>query len=77
MKLITLSYFFRKMGKFRCAFTQCCIDSRVSLMKRFPQFIDKFRPHLPNSHARIGWAQFTDNVIKLLSDKRKGSIINF
>jgi uracil-DNA glycosylase len=25
---------------------------------------------LPNSHSRIGWTQFTDSVIKLLSDKR-------
>ncbi|CAF2871550.1 unnamed protein product [Rotaria sp. Silwood2] len=31
-------------------------------------------PHLPNSHSRIGWTQFTDDVIKLLSTKRKGLV---
>jgi len=31
-------------------------------------------PHLPNSHSRIGWTQFTDSVIKLLSDKREGLV---
>ncbi|CAF0774787.1 unnamed protein product [Rotaria sp. Silwood1] len=31
-------------------------------------------PHLPNSHSRIGWTQFTDDVIKLLSTKRQGLV---
>ncbi|CAM4893399.1 unnamed protein product [Rotaria socialis] len=31
-------------------------------------------PHLPNSHSRIGWTQFTDDVIKILSSKRTGLV---
>ena len=32
------------------------------------------RPHAPNSHSRIGWQQFTDQVIRLLSDERSGLV---
>lgn len=32
------------------------------------------RAHQANSHAGIGWHQFTDGVIKLLSNKREGII---
>lgn len=31
-------------------------------------------PHLPNSHSRIGWAQFTDSIIELLSNQRQGLV---
>ena len=27
------------------------------------------RAHLPNSHAKLGWQTFTDNVIKTVSDR--------
>ena len=66
------------MGERRCASTQCCSDSRVSQIEYYlNKSIYRFRPHLANSHSRIGWAQFTDSVIKLLSDKRKGLLIHF
>ena len=32
------------------------------------------RANEPNSHANIGWADFTDAVIRLLSEKRKGLV---
>lgn len=32
------------------------------------------RAHQPNSHKGRGWEQFTDNIIKILSDQRKGII---
>ena len=32
------------------------------------------RDNEPNSHANIGWAQFTDAVIKLMSDRTKGLV---
>lgn len=35
-------------------------------------FVFCFRAHRPNSHSKIGWMKFTDQVIKLLSDQREG-----
>lgn len=32
------------------------------------------RDNEPNSHANIGWSQFTDAVIKLMSDRTKGLV---
>jgi len=32
------------------------------------------RAHSANSHANCGWQQFTDAVIKILSDKKKGVV---
>ena len=32
------------------------------------------RQNEPGSHARIGWLQFTDNVIRKLSEKKKGVV---
>ncbi len=32
------------------------------------------RANEPNSHSRIGWHEFTDQVIKTLSDKRSGLV---
>ena len=32
------------------------------------------RANTPNSHQKIGWGEFTDKVIKTLSDKRAGIV---
>jgi len=32
------------------------------------------RANTPNSHQKIGWGEFTDKVIKTLSDKKKGIV---
>ena len=32
------------------------------------------RAHEANSHAKIGWADFTDAVIKKISDKKQGIV---
>ena len=50
--------------------SEMCIRDRYTSS----QIISLFRPHLPNSHSRIGWIKFTDSVIKLLSDQRQGEI---
>ena len=31
-----------------------------------------FRLHSPGSHSKIGWHSFTDQVVKLISDKNSG-----
>lgn len=67
------------MGEIRCSAAQCQLDCSVSM--ELGESIDRdrvlpghfSREHAANSHSRIGWAQFTDGVIKILSDQRQGN----
>jgi len=37
-------------------------------------FLPPVRQHQANSHAKKGWEQFTDAVIKTISQKKKGIV---
>lgn len=63
-KQITLFIFFFTLS--------CNIGSRTYITFFFS--FSAVRNHRANSHAKKGWEQFTDAVIKAISDKKEGVV---
>ncbi|GAY56607.1 hypothetical protein CUMW_173220 [Citrus unshiu] len=69
-----LGYWVGNVHFWRCYYSTLSFEFPFQNLHNFLLFVCSVRRHQANSHAKKGWEQFTDAVIKAISDKKEGVV---